>query len=69
MENPLLRQLAVFTAKGFIQNLFGSRAEGFIAAGIANTDRYRHTKVDMAFVAPLPDRQLLEGAGEVPPFA
>lgn len=65
----VLRQLVVFTAKGFIQNLFGSRAEGFIAAKIANTDCYRHTKVDIAFVAQLPKVQLPEGAGASSPFA
>src|SRR5262245_7237016 len=63
------RELVVFSSKGFIQDLIGSRLEGLDPAFIASADQDRDPALDVSFVAPLPKCHFFHALSHTPMFA
>src|SRR5262245_40976632 len=63
------RELVVFSSKGFIQDLIGSRLERLDPAFIASADQDRDPALDVSFVAPLPKCHSFHALSHAPLFA
>src|ERR1700730_5135244 len=64
-----LRQLVVFSLKGFVQDLISSRIEEFYTAMIAGSHQDRDPAMDVSFVAPLPKCDSFHAFSNTPFFA
>src|ERR1700720_955826 len=64
-----LRELVVFASESLVQDLVGSRIEGFDPAIVAGADQDGDPPRDESFVAPLPKCHFFHAFGPAPRFA
>ena len=69
MRRPSEAQFLVFSLKSFVQDLVGSRIEGFDPAIVAGADQDGDPALDVSLVAPLPKCHFFHAFGHTPPFA
>src|SRR5215471_12602025 len=63
-----LQVLVVFASESLVQDLIGSRIEGFDPAIVAGADQDGDSALDVSFVAPLPKCHFFHAFGHASPF-
>src|SRR5260370_39702795 len=64
-----LRELVVFASESLVQDLVGSRIEGFDPAFVAGADQDGDPARDVSFGAPLPKCHFFHALGHASPLA